>query len=96
MSDSKNNGNGKSNFESIAKIDLPNGRRGKHHHLLTQVLEDLEQLPEGRAIRIPLADFTGTSADIRSAISRATKKRNIEVETSSDDEFFYVWKPAVQ
>ncbi len=82
------------NFESIPQKELPNGRRGKHHSMLVQVLEDLERLAPGRAIRIPLAEFPGTVADIRSAISRATAKKKIEVATSSDDEFFYVWKPA--
>ncbi len=83
------------NFESIAQGDLPNGRKGKHHPLLIKVLEDLEQLPDGRAIKIPLAEFEGSVADIRSAISRATKKIATEIATSSDEKFFYVWKPAV-
>ncbi len=81
------------NFESILQIDLPSGRKGKHHVLLTRVLEDLERLQEGRAIRIPLSAYEGSVADIRAAIFRATEKRHIEIATSSDDEFFYVWKP---
>ncbi len=85
--------NGKTNFESISQGELPNGRKGKHHPLLVQVLEDLEQLADGRAIKIPLADFEGEVADIRSAISRATKKKKLDVATSSDENFFYVWKP---
>lgn len=81
------------NFETISHIDLPNGRKGKHHPLLVKVLQDLEQLPEGRAMRIPLANFGGSIADIRSAISRATKKIDTEIATSSDEHFFYLWKP---
>ena len=83
----------KTHFESIAYVDLPSGRRGKHHVLLLQVLDDLTQLEEGHAIKIPLADFAGTVADMRSAISRAAKKRNIEIATSSDENYFYLWKP---
>jgi hypothetical protein len=83
-----------SNFEDISQDDLPSGRRGKHHPLLVQVLEDLKELPPGRAMKIPLAEFTGNVADRRSAISRATSKLGIEIATSSDDEFLYVWKPA--
>ncbi len=82
------------NFESIAKELLPNGRKGKHHLMIVQVLEDLKSLDPGRAIKIPIADFPGTAADIRSAISRATKKRDIEIATSSDELYFYVWKPS--
>ena len=83
------------NFTTISEIDLPNGRKGKHHSLLVKVLQDLEQLADGRAIKIPLADFGGSVADIRSAISRATKKAHLEIATSSDDQFFYVWKPSL-
>jgi len=82
------------NFQTVDQSDLPNGRKGKHHPLVFKVLNDLETLSEGRAIKIPLSDFPGSVAEIRSAINRATTKRDIQVATSSDDEFFYVWKPA--
>jgi len=81
------------NFETVSQGDLPNGRKGKHHPLLVKVLEDLERLPEGRAIKIPLAEFAGSVADIRSAINRATRKLDVEIATSSDEQFFYVWRP---
>ena len=92
MSTSKIPASKRKNFESISQVDLPSGRKGKHHSLLVKVLNDLDELAEGRAMKIPLADFPGSVADIRSAISRATKKKDLEVATSSDDEFFYVWK----
>ncbi len=94
MSVSENKGKRKPNFETTLQVDLPSGRKGKHFEMLVQVLDDLEKLEQGKAIRIPLADFAGSVGDIRSAISRATKKKKIEIATSSDDEFFYVWKPA--
>jgi hypothetical protein len=80
-------------FETITQSSLPTGRKGKHHRLLAQVLDELPRLTDGRAIRIPLAEFPGSVADIRSAIHRATKKLKVQVATSSDDEFFYLWKP---
>ena len=80
-------------FYTVSDTDLPSGRKGKHHAMLLKVLQDLEHLSEGRAIRIPLADYSGSIADIRSAIHRATVKQKLEIATSSDDEFFYVWKP---
>ena len=83
------------NFESISQNDLPSGRKGKHYALLVRVLQDLERLQEGRAIRIPLADCNGSVADIRAAIFRASDKQHFEIATSSDDEFFYVWKPTL-
>ncbi len=84
------------NFESISRRDLPNGRKGKHHPLLVQVLSDLDSLQEDRAIKIPLADFPGSIGDIRSAITRAAKKKDICIATSSDESFFYVWKPTAK
>ena len=83
-------------FKTIAQVDLPSGRRGKHHQLLVKVVKELEQLAEGRAIQIPMADFPGTVADRRSAIHRAMKKQEVEILTSSDEAYFYVWKPAVR
>lgn len=80
-------------FHTVSQSELPSGRKGKHHAMLLTVLQDLERLPEGRAIRIPLADYPGSVGDIRSAIHRATMKQKLEIATSSDDEFFYVWKP---
>ncbi len=82
------------NFETISQVDLPSGRKGKHHPLLMRVLQDLEHLDDRRAIRIPLADCGAPVADIRAAIFRAAKNRHFEIATSSDDEFFYVWRPA--
>ncbi len=81
------------NFETISRVDLPSGRKGKHHSLLMRVLQDLDRLRDGRAIRIPLADCGGSVADIRAAIFRAANKQHFEIATSSDDEFFYLWRP---
>ncbi len=83
----------KAEYETISQGDLPTGRKGKHHPMLVRVLNDLEQLGTGRAIKIPLSSCEGSVADIRAAIFRATNKLGMEVATSSDDEFFYVWKP---
>ncbi len=80
-------------YETISQAVLPNGRKGKHHLMLVRVLRSLERLEDGRAIRIPLTDCEGSVADIRAAIFRATNKHGLEIATSSDDEFFYVWKP---
>ena len=92
MSTKRKNETVRSNFESVSQSELPSGRRGKHHAMLLRVLEDLDTLVDGRAIKIPLEDFPGSVADLRSAINRATTKRNIDVATSSDEQFLYVWK----
>jgi hypothetical protein len=73
--------------------DLPNTRRGKHFDLLNRIMEDLENVPSGLAVSVPLKDTGGISlASLRSAVNRATRAKGIKVETQSDQNCFYVWK----
>ena len=80
------------NFQSILQADVPKGRDGKHKSIVTQLLSDLANLPDGSALRIPLSDLPDSKENIRSALNRATRQRGMEVATSSDTEFLYVWK----
>lgn len=80
------------NFKSIEQIDVPKGRDGKHKHIVDQLLSDIDQLVAGRALKIPLADLPDTKENIRSALNRATRQRGINVATSSDADFLYVWR----
>jgi hypothetical protein len=79
-------------FESIRQLDVPKGRDGKHKRIVTQLLSDIEQLGAGTALKIPLSALPDTKENIRSALNRATHFRGLEVATSSDAEFLYVWK----
>lgn len=79
-------------FESILQGEVPKGRDGKHKQIVTQVLSDLEQLDEGSALKIPLADLPDSKENIRSALNRATHQRGLQIATSSDTEFLYVWR----
>jgi hypothetical protein len=82
-----------SHFGRVRVKDLPGGRRGKHFELLSKILEDLEDVPSGSAVKVPLNDTGGVSlANLRSAVNRATRTKGLEVETQSDEQFFYVWK----
>ena len=78
-------------FQSISQSDVPRGRDGKHKQVVTQLLSDLERLAKGSALKIPLAELPDSKENIRSALNRATRQRGIEVATSSDAEFLYVW-----
>ena len=80
------------NFQSIQQVDVPKGRDGKHKGIVTQILSDLHQLRDGSALKIPLVALPDTKENIRSALNRATRQLGIEVATSSDAEFLYVWK----
>lgn len=82
------------NFKSILQDDVPKGRDGKHKHVISQLLSDLEQLADGSALRIPLSELPDSKENIRSALNRATRQRGMEVATSSDSDYLYVWKTA--
>jgi len=79
-------------FESISQAEVPKGRDGKHKKIVSQLLNDLSQLQSGSALKIPLSELPDSKENIRSALSRATKQKNIEIATSSDEGFLYVWK----
>lgn len=79
-------------FESILQVDVPRGRDGKHKQIILQLLEGIEQLRSGSALKVPLAQLPDTKENIRSALSRATKQRHISIATSSDEDYLYIWK----
>jgi hypothetical protein len=80
-------------FESMLQRDVPKGRDGKHKEIIEQLLSDISQLQEGSALKIPLSALPDSKENVRSALSRATRQRGIDVATSSDKEFLYIWKP---
>jgi hypothetical protein len=79
-------------FESVLQADVPKGRDGKHKRIITQLLSDLSHLAEGSALKIPLAQLPDTKENIRAALSRAAKQAEMEIATSSNDDFLYVWR----
>jgi hypothetical protein len=80
------------NFESILQADVPKGRDGKHKRIVTRLLNDIDQLKSGTALKIPLEALPDSKENIRAALNRATHLRGIEVATSSDAEYLYIWK----
>jgi DNA helicase TIP49 (TBP-interacting protein) len=82
------------NFNTMAKIDVPQGRNGKHKEIVSRILSDLDQLKEGVALKLPLADLAESKEKVRSALNRATRKAGRLVATATDSEFLYVWNQA--
>jgi|SRR5579871_21126 len=81
----------KSHYEQVPTDSVKGHRKGKHHELVRRILDDLQFLPDGSAIKIPLKSTDGvTLENLRSAVHRATRKMN--VETSSDSGHLYIWK----
>jgi hypothetical protein len=79
------------NFKTMAQPDVPQGRNGKHKEIVTKILSDLEQLPEGAALKIPLAGLEESKEKVRAALNRAVHKTDRNVVTASDADFLYVW-----
>jgi hypothetical protein len=44
-------------FKTMAMVDVPRSRNGKHKKIVTAILRDLDQLGEGVAFKVPLADL---------------------------------------
>ena len=79
------------NFRSMAQVDVPQGRNGKHKEIVTKILSDLDQIAPGIALKVPLAELMESKENVRSALNRATRKRGQAVATASDEQFLYVW-----
>jgi hypothetical protein len=86
------NGNGR-NYAAIDRSDVPQGRKGKHRKAVADILADLTKLTAEQAVKIPLSSLDGEKMqNLRSALNRVTREKNIPVETSSDEKYFYVWR----
>jgi len=79
------------NFKTMAQLDVPQGRNGKHKQVVTRILSDLDQLAPGVALKVPLADLAESKEKVRSALNRAIHKGSRSVATASDATFLYVW-----
>ncbi len=79
------------NFKTLAQVDVPQGRNGKHKDIVTKMLSDLDQVPAGTAIKVPLAGLAESKEKVRSALNRAIHKGGRSVATASDADFLYVW-----
>lgn len=83
--------NSSMNFRTMAQLDVPQGREGKHKGIVTKILSDLDRLEKGVALKVPLASLDDSKENVRSALNRAVHKSRRSVATASDDEFLYVW-----
>ena len=81
----------KSHFKTMVQADVPQGRNGKHKQIVTTILEDLDDLKAGSAIKVPLAELAESKERVRSALNRATRKAGRNVATATDATFLYVW-----
>lgn len=81
-------------YKTMALVDVPRSRNGKHKKIVTTILRDLDQLGDASAFKVPLADLGDTKENVRSALNRATRKAGRDVATATDENFLYVWNVA--
>jgi hypothetical protein len=79
------------NFNSIPQKDVPQGRNGKHKVIVSRILEDLDRVEDGVALKVPLTELSESKEKVRAALNRATRKGGRHVATASDSKFLYVW-----
>jgi len=79
-------------YRQVALAGLRKGRRGKHHDLVEGILKELEGVPAGSALEIPLVDVGIGLANVRSAVHRGATTNGIEIETLADGKNFYVFR----
>jgi hypothetical protein len=91
-------GNGKTavrptNFSSGLISTIPHGRKGKHNLIVSMILDDLAKLDSEKAVLVPLDSLDGEKMEnVRSALNRATRQRNMPVATATDEKYLYVWR----
>ena len=81
----------KRRFATVAQIDVPHGRNGKHKSIVTAILAELANVDEGQALQIPLGELADSKENVRSALNRASHKLNHPLATAADEKFLYVW-----
>lgn len=80
-------------YDRVVLADIRRSRRGKHHDLVQGIFQDLETLPPGSAMKIPLKNVDGpTLANLRSAVHRASNSKGLAIQTLSDEDNFYIWQ----
>ena len=81
-------------YRQVKLSGIRKGRRGKHHDLVERVLRELDTVPSGSALEIPLAEVGIGLANVRSAVHRGATAKGLEIETLADERNFYVFKKA--
>ena len=81
----------KPRFTTVAQVDVPHGRNGKHKAIISALLAELGDLGERDALKIALTELDDSKENIRAALNRASHKLNLPLATAADAKFLYVW-----
>jgi TusA-related sulfurtransferase len=78
-------------YKTTLRVNVPQGRNGKHKEVVTRILKELDELKDGSALEIPLEDLPYSKEKIRSALNRATHKSGRKIATAADATRLYIW-----
>ena len=78
--------------QAVQQTQIPKGREGKHKHTVNLLLNRLDRLLPGTALKVPLNSLPDSKVNVRAALNRATRQRGLAVATSSDSSHLYIWK----
>jgi hypothetical protein len=78
----------------VFQADGLKARNMKYRQIISHLLQDLTQLESGKALRIPVSELPDSKENVRSALYRVTRLRGMNVASSDDEDYLYVWKPA--
>jgi hypothetical protein len=81
------------NFDTTDVDNVPHDRKGKHNALMSRIMQDLQRIEPGVALKIPVSSLGSQKIEnIRAALTREIKKTRLKIGTSIDDDYFYVWR----
>jgi len=81
------------NFGTMATTDVPHDRKGKHNALVSRIMQDLQRIAPGIALKVPASALGSQKIEnIRAALMREVKKTRLKIATSIDEDYFYVWR----
>jgi hypothetical protein len=84
----------KPTFETMHQIDVPQSRNGKHRRIVDDILVDVGNLEAGEAVKVPIRVLGDTKENVRAALSRESKKRQMPISTAADTDHLYIWRDA--
>ena len=80
-------------FESINRSAVPRTRKGKHRQIVEKIIGEVDNLKRNQALKIPRGALGSAKIEhVRAALSRASGKMKVELATSADEKYFYVWR----
>jgi hypothetical protein len=78
-------------FPAVPLTTATSNRNGKHRRITSEILSDLKQLDEHSALKVNFVEAGVKKADLRSAVHRAAKNKNMNLVTTSDQKNLYVF-----